>query len=141
MTADIPCFYATLSIHSVEISAQDIADVLQVQIGKLREAGQPISLRTPDKLAEYSTWQLTSKNADGVDEAKSIHEHIEYLVGFMEQKRDAFKLLESKCDFDIWCFVSFQKSNHGFDLIHTLVRRLSAFPVSLRFDIYGADVG
>jgi hypothetical protein len=131
--------YATLCIHSTKLGAKDIAEALNMQGGKLQEIGQPVSSRLGSRLADHSTWQLSSRikeNVTGIDDEESIREHIEFLVRIMEQKQDAFKLLESECEFDIWCFMSGEKSNRGFDLGHDLIRRLSKFPVDLIFDIY-----
>ena len=68
----------------------------------------------------------------------SIHKHVEFLVDFMERHQTEFKLLELECDLDMWCFISFEKSHHGFDLGHDLMRRLCQFPVPLIFDLYSS---
>lgn len=121
------------------LSAKYIADVIHINFAEMEEAGQLVSKRIGAKLAEKSTWQLSSRspnNPNRIGEEKPMDEHIKLLVQLMGLKAKELDLLRASCTFDLWCFVAHERSNYGFDLSDSLIKEISKLQVNLIFDLY-----
>lgn len=124
---------ATLRISSNTISAAEITVILGVKPTNSYEKGTPVSSRNPKSLLrQESVWLLES----GLDNSEPLDTHIAKLISLVEGKFDLFKELIPVCHIDIFCGFSSENGQGGFVLDAGLLKRLTAIPVDIVFDLY-----
>ena len=127
---------ASLRIYSQFLTAEEIGRLLQSVPTHSFEKGTPISTRNPTGPArDQSIWVLSSR----LDGSKHLDEHIEELVTFIEQKLPQLEKLCSSCEIDLFCGFSFAGGQGGFELGSALLKRLTALPVDIVFDLYSTS--
>lgn len=125
-------YLATLQLVSETMRAAEIQDTLRIDGAILSEKGERVSNRPNARIMDVSMWQLESK----LSRDSALADHINSLVEVVETRAGEFQLLLERCNAEIWCFVSFDDSQCGFEIGSDLLRRLSALSISLVFDIY-----
>lgn len=124
---------ATLRIHTVNLSLEEISAILRVQPSQSFSKGERMSLRNPlSAVFEENVWMLES----WAESSLPLEVHILQLVEFLEQRSPLVKRLIDSCDVDIFCQYSSANGQGGFTLEANVMKRLTAIPVDIIFDIY-----
>lgn len=125
--------YASLQIVSTMLSASKMSAALGIKDAKVLEKGEPISNRPGASAATASIWRLESS----LSRDRPLQHHLEQLLSMVGTRHEAVLALGQECQIEIWCFVSFDGSQCGIELAHSLLQTIAALPASLVFDIYG----
>lgn len=124
---------AALRIHSAVLDAQAITNALQTEPTRTAMKGALMSPRNPrSTLFEANMWVLESQLAS----ENNLEDHIKFLVEYIEQKLPVMKELMKDCQADLFCGYSSDSEQGGICLEAEIIKRLTAIPVDLKFDIY-----
>jgi hypothetical protein len=113
--------------------ADEITTTLELEPTTSHDKGTPISKRNPNsKLRQHSVWILES----GMARTEPLESHIEKLALLLKENESTFIQLSSSCEIDIFCGISSENGQGGFALEASLLKKLTAIPVNLIFDLY-----
>jgi hypothetical protein len=123
---------ATLRIHSITLSSDEISAILRTQPTQSFSKGERMSPRNPSSaIFEENLWLLES----GEDSSMPLDIHILRLVDFIEHRLPAIKQLMSDCEIDIFCGYFSANGQGGLTLTADVMRSLGAIPIDLIVDI------
>lgn len=124
---------ATLRIHSVVLNPEAISNALRTPPTNLALRGELMSPRNPkSSKRERHLWALESS----LGAESSLEDQIENMIEFIEKNLIIIKRLIKECEIDLFCGYSSSTGQGGICLEASIIKRLSAVPIDLVFDIY-----
>lgn len=124
---------ASLRIHSTVFDPEYIAEALQTKPTRTKKMGERMSSRGPNSaIFQSHMWSLESPLSSETD----LVDHIKYLVEFIEGKLPALKILMAQCEADLFCGYDSGNDQGGIYLEADMLKRITAIPLNLIFDIY-----
>lgn len=122
-----------LRIVSSSLSVSEISEIIGIPPSKYHNKGDLMSPRNPkSKKYETSVWILDS----GLSHFEDIEEHLLKFVQLLENKFVQLKLLEEKCEMDIYCGVSFKGAQKSLHLNSEIIKKIALTSLDIIFDIY-----
>ena len=125
---------ASLRIFTREDSVEFVSGILGVVPTLHYFKGEFHSKRNPRNPAfEQSVWIFRSELSDSCE----LHEHLDWLLHFLESKRDALQGMRDRItELDIFCTFASVKGRGSVEIDAVQLRRLADLNVDLVMDLY-----
>ena len=127
----------TLRISSGTHSLFELIDIIGENPSNGYGKGDLVSTKsaTP-RYREESLWFLES----GLSKDSTIDEHLLKVTEFIESNCDKLKSLVSVgCGIDVYCCFTTFNEQGGFILTSDIIKKFSALPIDIVFDLYSID--
>lgn len=122
-------FDASIRIISESLSVQELTSTIGHEPTR---SSSPVTSSNADGTRHDFRWILDSELPD----SSSLEEHLEALLGFLEQRHSVFARLPQDCTIDLWCTAYSSSSFLGIVLDRSLIKRAAMLGLSFVISAY-----
>lgn len=133
MISDKKWSLVSICISSQTIDPAKISSVLNIKASSSHEKGELINRRNPNgPRRQENLWVLESD----LDSSEPLEHHMKTMISIIENKIDSFENLIPHCKLELFCGFSSENGQGGFVLDSGLLKRATAIPIDIVFDLY-----